>query len=314
MKPSQIIVSRSDIAGPARGAGMGPDALRIASYNNGNSIFHRYPIHEMPCINTDIPSVSPFKNGKYIDHLHCTLSRTMKQSCRIFQNTDASLLLSGDHSNAAGLLSGCCQASPEEKTGVIWIDAHADLHTPYTSPSGNMHGMPLSIALGLNNLPYKSNTPAPEEERLWESLTKLNKNNGKSLLSPEDIAFIDVRDMEEQEEALIRDNNIFHRTPEDRKSKGIEQVLNEALTHLSHCDRLYVSFDVDSLDSSIVQGTGTPVENGLKRKDAVYLIYSLLNDSRLKALEITEINPLLDEKNNVADLITGILDESLLCG
>ena len=309
MKPTQILLSQSDIAGPARGAGLGPEAINRAAYKSKIDLFESFPCFKLPHRNDEVSHISKFSNGKYIDELYCVLSDIARKSAAIFKNSDKTLIFSGDHSNAGGLLSGICQSAPEKKTGVIWIDAHADLHTPFTTPSGNMHGMPLSMALGLNNEKYKRNNLTEQELFFWNKITALNKYRDNQLLTPADIAIVDLRDYEEEESALLNECNIFFKTPEQRKSKGIENAIEQALQHLSHCDQLYVSFDVDSMDAPLVQGTGTPVENGLSLEEAIKSLQYLYNHPKLKALEFTEINPLLDNKNTVAEHVVKILDE-----
>ena len=189
-------------------------------------------------------------------------------------------------------------ANPEKRVGVIWIDAHADLHSPYTTPSGNIHGMPLATALAVDNITKAIQTPTDDTMPLWEMLKNIGNISPK--ITPQDLVFIGLRDFEEPERAFIRKNRIRVVTvPEIRKGK-IKDICKQVLDYLSHCDVLYISFDIDSLDKPLVPGTGTPVEGGLTLNEAQKMLSILLKDPRLVCFEITEINPLLDVRNETA--------------
>src|SRR5690606_2852652 len=182
-----------------------------------------------------------------------------------------------------------------------WIDAHSDLHSPYTTPSGNIHGMPLASALGIDNLSNSTNDLEGDDTmNYWEILKNIGGINPK--IYPEDLVFIAVRDMEAPEIDFIKRNNIKVVTVRDvRNAKKIKDITDDILkNYLSKCDVLYVSFDIDSLDKSLVPGTGTPVKNGLYVEEAKKILEDLLKDPRLACFEITEINPLLDAYNETA--------------
>ncbi|RYF44569.1 MAG: arginase, partial [Cytophagaceae bacterium] len=149
---------------------------------------------------------------------------------------------------------------PKSKLGVVWIDAHADLHTPYTTPSGNMHGMPLSLSINEDNIESAVHDLDPDTTKMWNSLKNLGKIAPKVL--PEDIVFIALRDFEKEEKALIDKYGIKVISTKEVRSKGPENIVRSVTRYLSDCTDIYVSFDVDSLDSSISKGTGTPVSNG----------------------------------------------------
>lgn len=216
------------------------------------------------------------------------------------------LVLSGDHSNSYGTIAGIKAAYPEKTLGVVWIDAHADIHSPYTSPSGNMHGMPLAMALGIDNLERQINDPTPETIFYWNSLKKLGYDGPK--LRPEHLVYVVVRDTEEPEDYLIDKYGIKNFTYDEFVRKGAEAVAYEALDRLRDCDIIYVSFDVDSLDSKFSKGTGTPVEVGLTVQEAKELNYFLLQDPRVVCYEVTEINPTLDTENTMAENAFEILE------
>src|SRR5699024_2892453 len=189
-------------------------------------------------------------------------------------------------------------ACPKKRTGLIWIDAHADLHTPYTTPTGNVHGMPLATALNINNLSCKRNDPDTTTIQYWNSLKKTGGIAPK--VQPEDVAIIGLRSYEKEEKTLIKKLGIHTVQVEEVRKNGAERISKNCLEQLRGCDLIYLSFDVDSLDPSISRGTGTPVEKGLFKNEAASLLTSLIKDPRVCCLEITEINPTLDSKNKMA--------------
>ena len=221
------------------------------------------------------------------------------------------LIFSGDHSSGAGFIAGMREAYPDKKIGVIWIDAHGDLHSPYTSPSGNMHGMPVAIILGVDNKENQTRRPKPEVVKNWEKLKQTGALHITPKIHPEDIIFIGIRDLEEQEWAVIKDNKIKYFGAKDIEKQGIAKVINKTKEHFAGYDAIYVSFDVDSLDPSISKGTGTPVPNGLSTDDAKKLLKAFYAMPNFKALEVTEVNPLLDCENKMATAVVKILREAI---
>jgi arginase len=215
------------------------------------------------------------------------------------------IILAGDHSTGGATIAGLKMANPKRKLGVIWIDAHADLHSPYTTPSGNMHGMPLALSLGDDNKDHGIHNVDAGTAEMWENLKNIGKISPKIL--PEDLVFIALRDYEAEEEAIIKKNNIKVITVAEVRRKGVAQIVRQALLALNHCDDIYISFDVDSLDSSISRGTGTPVANGLKEREAEDLLASLVQNRKVCCLEITEVNPTLDKENLMAEIAFNIL-------
>jgi arginase len=200
-------------------------------------------------------------------------------------------------------------ARPKSKLGVIWIDAHADLHTPYTTPSGNIHGMPLATAIGEDNLESKVHDLDEKTEKMWQQLKNIGGIKQKVL--PEDVVFISLRDFEKEEKYLIDKYNMKVITTAEVRRNGAENVSRKVLRYLSDCTDIYVSFDVDSLDSSISKGTGTPVSNGLREREAEDLISKFMQNRKVCCFEITEVNPTLDKENLMAELAFNILQRSV---
>jgi arginase len=219
------------------------------------------------------------------------------------------LVLAGDHSSAGGTIAGLKMAKPKNRLGVIWIDAHTDIHTPYTTPSGNMHGMPLATALAMDNTENQVHAPDVQTVELWNKLKNIGKIQPK--INPEDIVYIAVRDFEKEEDYLLKKHGIKVIPVQEVRRKGVENVVRQTLLHLSACDDIYVSFDVDSLDSSISRGTGTPVSNGLKEREAEDLMASFMQNHKICCFEITEVNPTLDKENLMAEIAFNILQRSV---
>src|SRR5690606_34286092 len=169
-----------------------------------------------------------------------------------------------------------------------------------------VHGMPLAMALNIDNLERQINEPAAETVFFWNSLKKLGYDGPK--LKPEHLVYIVVRDTEEPEDYLIQKLGIKNYAYSEFLKKGAETVARETLERLEDCDIIYVSFDVDSLDSKFSKGTGTPVEIGLRVEEAKQLNYHLLQDSRIVCYEMTEINPTLDTENTMAENAFDILE------
>jgi arginase len=217
------------------------------------------------------------------------------------------IILAGDHSNAAGTIAGIKMAYPDSTIGVIWIDAHADMHTPYTTPSGNMHGMPLAVSLGEDNIENKVNTLDYETIELWEMLKNVGGISPK--IEYRDLLFIALRDFEEQEAYLLKKNKVKIVTTTELKKTGVTKICREAIRYLSHCDKIYISFDVDSLDPSISRGTGTPVKGGINEREVADIMLDLIQNERVCCLEFTEVNPTLDSENVMAETAFEILQK-----
>jgi arginase len=288
-----IISNMSELGAGSRGASLGYDALRIASYYLRPDFFKKYKVYHVRDENHMLWEKNPTPTASRIESIATIYERASKLVQEVAISGSFPVLISGDHSNGGANISGIKGAFPDKRLGVIWIDAHADLHSPYTSPSGNVHGMPLASAIGEDNEKMKVKDPGSKAIAAWSRM-----KGPESKVLPEDIVFMGVRDIEFQEAAIIDRYKIPNFTVEQITMRGIRRVVKQALEHLKSCDLIYLSFDVDSLDPSISRGTGTPVPGGFSREQALGLITLLLRDPRICAFEITEINPLLDDKGN----------------
>lgn len=297
MSKVTLIENNSEIGAGTRGASLGIDAMRIAAFNSNSIYFNRHPITKIDNENNRLYEDEDFPTARRMEgvlNVYERIANTVKETC---DQNRFPLVLAGDHSSAGGTIAGLKMANPDKRLGVIWIDAHADLHSPYTSPSGNMHGMPLATALGIDNGEHQKNSPKEEVKTTWDKFKNLGNINPK--VFPGDLVYVGVRDTEEPEDYFIANNEIKSLTVEHVRRSGVEVISEEILNYLKDCDLIYLSFDVDSMDCDLVSyGTGTPVQNGLTEQEAGGLINHLLIDKRLCCFEIVEINPCLDNKQN----------------
>lgn len=309
MRNIKIIEVRSEIGAGTRGASLGVDAIRIAALDYMSSFFVNFPSEQVENENRLLyePVASPY--AKRIQGIHTMYERVSKSVSDTLKSGLFPLVLAGDHSTAGGTIAGIKMAKPKNRLGVIWIDAHADLHTPYTTPSGNMHGMPLTTAIAEDNLENQVHAPDAQTIEYWNKLKNIGKIQPK--INPEDIVYIALRDYEKEEENLIKKRNIKVISVQEVRRKGVENIVRQTLLHLSACDDIYVSFDVDSLDSSISRGTGTPVSNGLREREAEDLVASFMQNHKICCFEVTEVNPTLDKENLMAEIAFNILQRSV---
>src|ERR1044071_6862120 len=306
MKEIKIIEVKSEIGAGTRGASLGVEAMKIASLDLKSDLFKKYDSIEVENVNELLFDGAEHAYAKFIDGVLVMEERVCLEVYEQLFDDFFPLIMAGDHSTAYGTIAGIKKAYPKKKLGVIWMDAHADLHTPFTTPSGNMHGMALAMACGLDNLECKVNDPRGETLDYWEQIKDVGMQGPK--ISPEDIVYIAVRDLEKPENYLINKYNINFIETEDVKKLGAAKIAQKALEMLDHCDMIYVSFDVDSMDSRISTGTGTPVPNGLAVDEAKLLNVELGKSPKVIAWEIVEVNPTLDTENRMAESAFEILE------
>ena len=292
MKSIKIIINMSELGAGTRGSSLSYRSIVTASHNLNSDFFLKNKVEEIRNENNKLFGPGLPKNAKYIDEIilmYKRISNKIKSTCL---NNKIPLIISGDHSNAGGTITGLREAFPNKKIGVFWIDAHADLHSPYTTPSGNIHGMPLATALKEDNIISKVNEVDSDTIKKWAKL-----KGRKAKIMPEHIIFLGVRDTEIQEDEMMKRLNIKKYSVDDIR-KSLKRCINESLESLSECEIIYVSFDVDSLDPSISNGTGTSVENGFTVDEVKKTLNLIANSGKLSCLEITEVNPILDTKGN----------------
>ncbi|MFY7667434.1 MAG: arginase [Crocinitomicaceae bacterium] len=302
-KNLRIIINPSELGAGTRGASLGPNAIFAAARTKKSKLFENREIHNIPDQNhlLDKPNVTSF--AKNIDGIINVFSSVNQEISKSLSSGNFPLIIAGDHSSAGATVASISAFYPTKKIGVLWIDAHADLHTPYTTPSGNIHGMPLATALGHDNIDCKKNDLDELTTEKWNKLKS-------SSLQPNNLVYIAVRDTEKEEDFLIKQLNIKNYTVEDVRQLGIQNLITELKKKFDEVDYLYVSFDVDSMDPELTShGTGTPVPNGLSPKEAKEILIEVCKFDNLVALELVEVNPCLDEKKNkMAETALDILE------
>lgn len=261
------------------GADMGPSALRLAKLAPTlRALGHT--VHDLGNVEIPVHEVLPDTNG----FIH---AGTVAAACQaaydklVSQRSDSfGIALGGDHSISIGSVSGFAQG--DKNIGMVWVDAHADLNTPDTSPSGNVHGMVVAHLLGLGDERFTN---------IW---------GGGAVLKPEHVVMIGLRDLDAPERDRIHELDILAYTMKEVDQLGMARIAEETLERLSGCSQLHVSLDSDALDPSIAPGTGTPVPGGLTYREAHLLMELLADSGQVKSADIVEVNPILDHANQTA--------------
>lgn len=285
-----------DLGAGRRGVDMGPSAIRIAGIAErlkelGHKIIDDGDI--------DIKIMEEIRVGdtraRYIREITRASKLLAKNAERIMARGRFPLFLGGDHSIAVGSVSGIAAFArrKRKKVGVLWIDAHGDLNTPATSPSGNVHGMPLASLLGYG--PNDLKTVGGHFEKI----------------DPDNVALVGVRSLDEGERKLIETTGVHVYTMSDIDRQGIHRVMKKALAKATNgTGYVHVSFDLDSVDPTIAPGVGTPVKGGLDYREA-HLIMESLNEAKvMTSLEIVEVNPILDEHNTSAEFAVELVQSA----
>lgn len=279
-----------DFGQARRGVDMGPAAVRYAGLNEKLRGLG-FEVRDGGNIDTVVRDTLPERGGlAFMDEVVTVCSQVYEQAARALADGEMPLFLGGDHSLSLGTIAG---VTHERRVGVLWIDAHGDFNTPQTSPSGNVHGMPLAALLGHGD----------------PRMTELGRPGPK--LRPEDVVLVGIRDLDEAERDLMRSNSMHVLTMRDIDERGIARVAHEALEILSHLDHLHVSLDMDALDPSEAPGVGTPVDGGLTFREAHLLMEILAVDGRVHSADLVEINPILDHRNETARLAVGLMTSLL---
>jgi arginase len=296
-KKVKILLNRSEITAGTRGASLGPEAVMTAARDKNDTFFSEYPPVVLKDENHFLDFPAKFPYAKRIEGYSLVFDHVMTGMKNVFANKEFPVLISADHGSAAATIAAIKENYQHQRLGVVWIDAHGDLHTPYTTPSGNMHGMPLAIALNEDNLKYKINEVSSEVKSIWESLK--NKGGNGAKFSSKDLFFIGVRDTEEQEEHLMQEHGIRNYTVAELRERKWSDLALEFQKWIDELDILYISFDVDSMDPDITSyGTGTPVKNGITPEEANEMLTFFAKQEKLCCLEFVEVNPCLDDKKN----------------
>ena len=303
-----LVFNKSELGAGTRGSSLGVDSILIEASKRMKTFFLKTPSIKIDTKNEFLFKKSKFKWAKYATPLISVYSDISKKVYSILNNNRFPIIFSGDHSNAYGSICGLKKFFVKEEIGVIWIDAHADLHSPYTTPSGNIHGMPLAMALNEDNLKFEIGDVDKKTVTVWNKLKNIDNISPK--IKHSNIVYIGLRDTEKEEDYLIKKHKIKVFKSSKVRREGAKKIINEIKNKvLNNCNHIYISFDVDSLDSEKVSsGTGTPIKNGLLIDECKNILKELLDWNKTKCLEITEINPLLDKKNKMTKSVFDVLE------
>jgi arginase len=292
-----IIGATLDLGQGRRGVDMGPSAIRYAGLEE-RLVGLGYVVDDQGNVETAVAEATALRDerARFLPEIHDTCELIAARVAEATRRGATPLVLGGDHSVALGTLGGL--ASVHGAGGVLWIDAHSDINTPETSPTGNVHGMPLAAALGLAGPGFESDVwplPAVDAKR---------------------VALVGTRLLDDGERRLLRDAGVRVFTMSEIDRIGIERAVRESLDRISGPGFVHVSFDMDVLDPEIAPGVGTPVRGGLTYREA-HLALELVAESGLAAsLEIVEVNPILDRENTTAitavELVASALGKTIL--
>jgi arginase len=288
MRSAHIIGVSLDLGGNRRGVDMGPSAFRIAGLAERLSALG-FPVVDEGDLVAPIPEVKSFGDPtkKYVREIAKLCERLYKTSLAALEKGGIPIVLGGDHSLAAGSVAATADFVRRENNplGLIWVDAHGDMNTPSTSISGNVHGMPLAALLG--------SEPA--------ELSRIGGFSPKVL--PEHTVLIGIRNLDEREKEIVRSSRVKVFTIKDVDRAGIAAVVEEALAIAgTGTAGVHVSFDLDVCDPMIAPGVGTPVKGGLDYREAHMLMEIVADSGLLRALDLVEVNPILDDRNMTAVL------------
>lgn len=306
----RYVVVESEIGAGTRGSSLGIKAMEVVGWNKQSQTLAKYPQKTVEVYNQDLYNEVDTPSAIRVESAVKVLKNVTDAVCDSVSK-EFPVVLSGDHSIAAGTIAGIKKAYPDRRVGVVWIDAHADIHSPYTTPSGNIHGMPLAGALGLDNMELKINDLSEKEAEGWNAIKNLS--GVCPSVKPEDCVYFGVRDTEEQEDQIIEHHGIRNYRVEEIRHRGMVPCMIEAIDRLEECDLVYISFDVDSMDCDYIShGTGTPVSKGFDDVEIRQIIGAFLETEKVACLEFVEINPTLDEKKNkMAETAFEILEDVL---
>jgi arginase len=291
-QPVAVIGAPLDLGAGRRGVDMGPSAIRYAGLDARIRALSR-PTVDWGNVETAVPEAADpvDERARFLPDIRATCERVARLVRRAVEEDHLPLVLGGDHSVALGTLGGL--ARELGPGGVLWIDAHGDLNTPETSPTGNVHGMGLAAALGRAGHGFESEAwPLPA-------------------IDPARVALVGVRALDDGERALLKELDARVFTMSDVDRFGIERAIRESLAHVAGPSFVHVSLDMDALDPEVAPGVGTPVRGGLSYREA-HLAMELIAESGLAgSLEVVEVNPILDRENETGKLAVELVASAL---
>lgn len=284
-----------DLGAGRRGVDMGPSALRLTGMADRIRKLGR-EVRDRGDIPVPIPESCAYgkSDRRFINEITDACRSLAALTEESVSTGRTPVCLGGDHSLAAGSIAGVSRAINQEgELGLIWVDAHADMNTPETSPSGNVHGMPLAAVLG----------QGPEE---------LVEIGGGASVRPENVALIGIRNLDEREKGLVRKSGVKAYTMTHIDRRCLAPILEEVLDHLvGKTAGIHLSFDLDGLDPKVAPGVGTEVRGGLSYREAHLLCEMLAETGKLAGMDVVELNPTLDIRNDSAEVGAGLILSAL---
>ena len=285
-----------DLGSGRRGVDMGPSAIRIAGVATKLAELGHRVTDDGDVV---IKNMEELKVGneraRYLPEIARASAIIARKVERIIGLGHFPLVLGGDHSIAVGTVSGLAAfaAGQGKKLGLLWIDAHGDINTPETSPSGNIHGMPLATLLGFG---------APE-------LTSIAGEAPK--ISPANVALVGIRSLDSGEKKRLKDTGVRVHTMSDIDRQGVDRVMKKALAEVTEgTDFVHVSLDLDAVDPAVAPGVGTPVKGGLDYREAHLLMETIAEAGVMTSLEVVEVNPILDQRNASAEVAVELVQSA----
>jgi arginase len=277
-----------DLGAGRRGVDMGPSAVRVANLN-ARLIEIGFEVDDLGNVPVAQPESHPEgqPHAKYLPQITQTCTYLAELVEKQMAAGSCPLILGGDHSLAVGTVSGVSKHLRDrgEKLGMIWIDAHTDMNTPATSPSGNVHGMPLACCIGLG----------PKE------LTDIFGYSPK--VAPENVALVGIRSVDNQERDNVQSSGVHAFTMRDIDERGMRSVIEESIRIAgSGTAGFHVSLDMDAVDPREAPGVGTPVRGGITYREAHLAMETMCDSGRMTSMEVVEVNPVIDEVNRTAAL------------
>ncbi len=292
-----IIGAALDLGQGRRGVDMGPSAMRYAGLEERLTSLG-YQVRDHGNVETAVPEATALRDqrARFLPEIKETCARI---AAKVVEESSAGaipLVLGGDHSVALGTLGGL--ASAYGPGGVLWIDAHPDINTPDTSPTGNVHGMPLAAALGLAGPEFESDAwPLPA-------------------VDPRRVALLGIRQLDQGERRLLRDAGVRAFSMSEIDRIGVERATREALDVVAGPGFVHLSLDLDALDPEIAPGVGTPVRGGLTYREAHLALELIAESGLVGSLEVVEVNPILDRENTTAttavELVASALGKTII--
>ncbi len=297
-----IIGAPMDLGAGRRGVDMGPSALRVAGLNDKLAKLG-YEVEDLGNVIVDQPESAPAgqPNARYLPQIAHTCARLAEMVERAAGQGRVPVVLGGDHSAAIGTVAGLSRhfRSLDRKIGLIWVDAHADMNTPDSSPSGNIHGMPLACAIGLGPV-------------------ELTQMAGYSpMVDPANVAIVGLRSVDEIERLSVLGAGVHAFTMRDIDERGMHTVIKQAIHAVSGGTAgFHLSFDMDAVDPSEAPGVGTPVHGGITYREAHLAMELVCDSGRMTSMEVVEVNPVMDIANQTAllgvELIMSALGKRIL--